>query len=70
MSAFNEFMVNSMVHDPFNDGLMFGVQGKIKEIPKGFVHQTILHFGTGIKQASILYKDKFNAYRENINFYV
>ncbi|XP_071835062.1 uncharacterized protein [Apostichopus japonicus] len=53
MSAFNEFMVNSMVHDPFNDGLMFGVQGKIKEIQKGFVHQTILHFGTGIKQTAM-----------------
>lgn len=50
MSTFNEFTVNSMVHDPLGDILMFGVEGKIKEIPKGFVHQSILHYGTGIKE--------------------
>ncbi|KAJ8044596.1 hypothetical protein HOLleu_07381 [Holothuria leucospilota] len=45
LSPFKEFMVSSMVFDEANDVIMQGIMGMITEIPKDFVHQTVVYFG-------------------------
>ncbi|XP_071834017.1 uncharacterized protein [Apostichopus japonicus] len=51
MSAFNEFMASSVYYDPSQNAVMQGVMGKVKEIPKGYKLQTVIHFGMGLKKA-------------------
>ncbi|KAJ8044597.1 hypothetical protein HOLleu_07382 [Holothuria leucospilota] len=51
LSPFKEFMVSSMVFDDVNDVIMQGIMGMISEIPKDFVHQTVVYFRKGIKEA-------------------
>lgn len=50
MSAFNEFMASSVYYDPSQNAVMQGVMGKVKEIPKGYKLQTVIHFGMGLKK--------------------
>lgn len=45
LSPFKEFMVSSMVFDDASDVIMQGIMGMIAEIPKDFVHQTVVYFG-------------------------
>lgn len=50
LSSFKEFMVTSLFHHVEDDAIQQGIMGKITEIPKGFIQQSIMQFGAGIKQ--------------------
>lgn len=52
LSSFKEFMVSSMFYDGKSDAVQQGIIGMITEIPKGFIQQSVMQFGAGIKEVS------------------
>ncbi|PIK42555.1 hypothetical protein BSL78_20580 [Apostichopus japonicus] len=50
LSSFKEFMVSSMFYDGKSDAVQQGIMGMITEIPKGFIQQSVMQFGAGIKE--------------------